>query len=670
MLVQAVNDYGMMMLDARGHVIRCNPGMTCITGYESNDVLGRHLSCFHTEKDRRSGLADEHLWTAASEGRAEATELRVREDGSHFWVEAVISPVRDEAGRLRGFAEVARDVTDRVFAERALGESEERFRLLVDGVKGYALYMLDTDGYVLSWNSGAELIEGYEAEEVLGRHNSCFYTEEDRRLERPDAHLAEAARQDRVEVEGWRLRKDGSRFWADAVITALRDEHGTLRGFAEVTRDVTERMQSLSRSRRQALHDPVTGLPNRALFAELLRHALARQARHDQLVAVLYLDLDRFKVINDSLGHELGDHLLVALGERVRSVMRPEDAVARMGGGELAVLCEVSEESDALAIAQRIVHALEAPLCADHHELVVSTSIGVAVTSASDIEPERLVADADVAMYSVKERGPGRVELFNDAMRRRAVHRLSEEVSLRQAIERGEFGVYFQPVVELSEGRTVGYEALLRWQHPEQGTLDADQFIPLLEETGLILALGQWALAEACGRVASSGSTDSADGPTISVNVSALQVAHSDLEAGVAQVLEESNLAPGRLCLELTESVLLDDEDHATSVLSGLKSLGVKLALDDFGTGYSPLTYLRQLPVDTVKIDRSFVAGLGCDRGNSAIVSSVIKIADVLDLDVVAEGVETESQHQALRSMGCPLAQGYYFARPQPVTCF
>jgi len=535
---------------------------------------------------------------------------------------------------------------------------------LMESVTDYAIFMLDSEGYILTWNCGAELIKDYRSDEIVGRHFSCFYPSEDVEAGNPESDLVAAAVEGRLEDEGWRVRHNGSRFWANVVITAVRDERGRLHGFACVTRDVSERRRRLQQLEHQALHDSVTGLPNRVLFVELLRQALLRLERRPNAVAVLFLDVDRFKIINDSLGHQAGDHALSALGDRLESVVRPEDTVARFGGDELVVLCEnVTGASHAATIADRIAHAFRSPLILHHRELVITASIGVAITTDAATAPECLIADADAAMYRAKERGRGRVELFDTAMRSGA-DRLDNEVRLAQGLERGEFRLYFQPVIDLSQGAIVGYEALLRWEHPERGLLLPEEFIDLAEETGLILPLGKWVLQEACrDRMLHA---DAEDPCTISINVSFSQVAQPDLAEVVARTLSETGIPPSRLCLELTESVLMADTDKAVTVLEDLKSLGVKLAVDDFGTGYSSLGYLQRFPVDIVKIDRSFVADLGRDGEATAITEAVVRIGEALDLQVIAEGVENAAQRTALRDLGCPLAQGFYFSRPQP----
>ncbi len=403
------------------------------------------------------------------------------------------------------------------------------------------------------------------------------------------------------------------------------------------------------------------------LFLERLRQALTKLERYPYQLAVFFLDVDRFKVVNDSLGHEAGDQLLVALTERLGEVLRPEDTVARFGGDELAILCEgILDEHYAVTIAERVAKALKRPLSVGDREMTVSVSVGIALASEATTVPNRLIADADAAMYRAKERGRGRFELFDADMRSRAIDRLETETALRRALQHGEFRLFFQPMVDLEVGGTTGYEALLRWQHPERGLLSPKDFVPLAEETGLIVPLGEWALREACQQAVDLVKADDGGEATMSVNLSFSQVAQPELVRMVFEALEDSKLEPSRLCLELTESVILDDDEHTNAVLRDLKQLGVKLALDDFGTGYSSLSCLQRYPVDTVKIDRHFVAGLGTDPEGSAIVAAVIKIGDVLDLAVVADGVETKGQRAQLVELGCHVGQGYYFARPLP----
>jgi diguanylate cyclase (GGDEF)-like protein/PAS domain S-box-containing protein len=434
-----------------------------------------------------------------------------------------------------------------------------------------------------------------------------------------------------------------------------------------------ERKAFEDRLAHQAHHDPLTGLPNRVLFLEFLVLALARARRHRSSVAVLFLDLDRFKVVNDSLGHDAGDDLLVAMARRLKGVVRPGDTIARFGGDEFTVLCEdlsgPHARQQAIDLAERLLEAIHSPFELDGDETFLSASIGIALAGGASDRPEALLRDADAAMYRAKDRGKGRWELFDEEMRSTARQRLETENALHRALDRHEFRVFYQPVVSLSEGRCVGAEALVRWQHPDRGLVAPYEFITLAEETGLIVPLGAWVLEEACRQVAEWQKDLRADSSfVVSVNLSARQLAQPDLVTSVASALERSGADARNLCLEITESVLMDDAEGTIGSITALKSLGVKLSIDDFGTGYSSLGYLKRFPVDSVKVDQSFVDGLGSDPEDSAIVAAVVSLGHALGLTVVAEGVESAEQLEELIALGCDQAQGFFFAPPQPAS--
>jgi diguanylate cyclase (GGDEF)-like protein len=419
-------------------------------------------------------------------------------------------------------------------------------------------------------------------------------------------------------------------------------------------------------NRHAALHDPLTDLPNRTLALDRLDHALASRKREHTGVAVLVLDVDRFKMINDSLGHAAGDEVLLALSSRLADTVRPVDTVARLGGDEFIVICPgIDAARDAMDVAERLAVAVNAPLALDTGEHFFTISTGITLAGSQEETPEAMVGDADAAMYRAKERGRGRYELFDAAMRTGVANRVRTESELRRAIERDEFEVWYQPVVDLATGRTVSTEALVRWQHPRRGLIPPYEFIAVAEETGLIVPLGLQVLELACRQTAVwQEQVDPALG--VSVNVSGRQAINPVFPAQVAAVAERSGLRAGTLALEITETVFMEEADSPATVLGKLHEHGIALALDDFGTGYSSLSRLKRFPLDVLKIDRSFVSGVACHDDDHAIVKATIDMAHAVGLTVVAEGVETREQEACLIALGCDRAQGYLYARPQP----
>jgi diguanylate cyclase (GGDEF)-like protein len=418
--------------------------------------------------------------------------------------------------------------------------------------------------------------------------------------------------------------------------------------------------------RHAAFHDSLTGLPNRAMFTELLKAEIeSSNRRNDHMFAVLFLDLDRFKNINDSLGHTHGDLLLVAFAERLERTLRPIDTLARFGGDEFAILLSgMTDATDAVRVAQRIQDELSQPFVLDKNSAFATASIGIALSSSGYDRPDDILRDADIAMYRAKENGKARYELFDHGMHARAVSRLQLESDLRQAIEQKEFCVYYQPIISLQTGRLAGFEALVRWNHPRRGLVAPADFIPVAEETGLIVPIGQWVLNEACAQVRQwQIDSPSHRSLSLSVNLSARQVAQPDLLQRIKDALETSKLNPHCLKLEITESVVMENAEAAAQMFKQLRSLGVQLSIDDFGTGYSSLSYLHRFPLNYLKIDRSFVMRLTTDNDN-AIVRTISTLARNLGMEVIAEGIETEEQFQQLKMLGCEYGQGYLFSRP------
>ncbi|HEX6774815.1 MAG TPA: EAL domain-containing protein [Methylomirabilota bacterium] len=447
------------------------------------------------------------------------------------------------------------------------------------------------------------------------------------------------------------------------LMVAFNRMMGTIEQQADEINQFPKRLEQLT---RQAFRDALTGLPNRALFMDRLSHGLTRARRRHEHVAVLFLDLDRFKVINDTLGHTVGDQLLVEVSNRLGSSVRPGDTVARLGGDEFGLLLEdVADAETAELVALRIEAELAKPLSFEGREVFVTASIGIALSSERLGTPEEVLRDADLAMYHAKAKGKARHEIFDGTMSAPALDRMDLEMDLRSAITNRDFRLHYQPILRLETGRIVEVEALIRWQHEKRGLLQPDAFIGLTEETGLIVPIGQWVLTEAC-RQARAWQIEFPRTPALgmSVNLSAKQFQNPKLVEEITDALTMSGLDPACLKLEITESVVMQDVPATLAKLHELKDLGIRLAIDDFGTGYSSLGYLKRFPVDTLKIDRSFVKGLSHEGGDSAIVRAVVTVAKSLNMDVTAEGIETDQQRLELKALGCDLGQGFLFARP------
>jgi diguanylate cyclase (GGDEF)-like protein len=434
----------------------------------------------------------------------------------------------------------------------------------------------------------------------------------------------------------------------------------------ELEREVMERKQAEAQLRHNALHDQLTGLPNRTLFLDRLEHVIhLAQRRSNYLFAVLFLDFDRFKIVNDSLGHMIGDQLLIAFAQKLKSQVRIGDTVARLGGDEFTILLEdLSDPREATEVANRIQQGLALPFKVGGYEIFTTVSIGIALSSTGYEQPSSFLRDADIAMYRAKALGKARYEIFSQSMREQASSLLLLENDLRRAIDRQEFQLYYQPIVSLSTGALVGFEALIRWRHPEQGWLKPVKFIPIAEETGLIIPMGQWVLQEACRQMALWQADYSVPALTISVNISGKQFRQLDLIDQIRQILQKTGLVASRLKLEITETTLIENADAATAMLLELKALGIELHMDDFGTGYSSLSYLRRFPVDMLKIDRSFVRNISTDPENLAIIQTIVTLAQHQGITVTAEGIETEAEYAQLLALNCQFGQGYLFSRP------
>jgi diguanylate cyclase (GGDEF)-like protein/PAS domain S-box-containing protein len=650
---------GISLMDADGVCVYGAPSTERILGYKPEELIGVNaFDLIHPDDIQDAGQAMASLLTQPSGTQASSNRFRLK-DGSWHWFEGTATNLLHDPA-VRAIVMNYRDITERREAEEALRESEEQFRLIQESALD-AIITMNADGEITSWNPQAETIFGWTRDEAVGRPLAETLIPERHRethkrgLERVIATGEGPILNKRTEVTA--LDRAGREFPVELAVVPLY--RGESVSFCAFVRDISERKKAEETIRHLAYHDVLTGLPNRVLFEERLRLALAQARRSRTKVAVMFLDLDRFKLVNDTVGHTGGDQLLQEVAGEFSETIREGDTVARVGGDEFTFLLPgIERAEDATAAAERILQRVRKPRTVAGQEFRVTTSIGITVFPRDGGTADILMRNADTAMYRAKERGRDNYQLYTPAMKASLQEMLALENDLSHALERNELFVLYQPLVSIDSGSIVGGEALLRWQHPQRGLVGPEEFIPLAEETGLIGPIGEWVLQTACQQAKEWHDSDLSP-IRITVNVSARQIEQPGLVRAVADVLADTGLPPQRLQLELTEGAVMRQVDSVTSALAKLRSMGVGISVDDFGTGYSSLGYLKRFPIETIKIDRTFVRDVATDQNDAAIVTTVIAMARGLNLRVVAEGVETEAQLGFLRENKCDEFQGF-----------
>jgi diguanylate cyclase (GGDEF)-like protein/PAS domain S-box-containing protein len=657
-----------MILEADGTMRYVSSAVERVLGYRPEDFVGT-LAFDYVHPEDIEYVSKSFAETLEKPGVQPPIEYRVRTaDGTWRHLEVIRSNRLDDP-HMAGVVTNVRDVTERKEAEEALRGSEASLAES-QRIAHLGAWEWDVVTGEVWWSEETYRIYGFDPGEginVRQKLEEALFPED---LPRYRRTIDEALS---GEAEGYdhehRIRRpDGEVSWVHGQAEVVRGEDGGPLRMIGTVHDVTERKALEDRLRHQAFHDPLTDLPNRELFLDRLGHALARtERRPGKRVAVLFMDLDDFKVVNDSLGHEAGDLLLVAVAERLMGCMRPEDTLARFGGDEFTVLLEdLDDPEEAVRVAERIIDEVRDPFVLEGREFYVRASIGITLGEDRTKDLDDLLREADIAMYWAKDQGSG-YSMFNPAMFEKALGRLEAANYLRRAIEREDFVVHYQPIFGFATGEVWGVEALVRWDHPERGLLDPSEFVAVAEESGLVVPMGEGVLREACLRAKEWQETHPRNPPLVmAVNLSARQLSRPDLAETVERVLRETGLEGNRLTLDITETVYVKTLAGNTAALDRLRSLGVKISIDDFGMGYSWLSYLKRLPANSIKIDRSFVRGLGEDDEDTAIVGMIIELAHTLGIEVVAEGVESEEQARVLTEMSCDFAQGFYFSKPVP----
>jgi len=646
--------------DPKGRIEYINPAFIKLTGYTESEAMGKTPALFRSS--HHDATCYKQLWeTILSGNMYQGVLVNQHKGGKLFHEEKIITALKDETGTVTHFVSTGRDITERVHAE----EARARFASILEATPDLVA-ILEADGQLLHLNcSGRKLLGLSLIEDVTNYALGAIFPEKIRQ------QLASEIIPEVMRVGSWSGESlltvmDKHEMPVSLVVLAHNDVNGELEYLSTIARDISERKLFEEELRHQATHDSLTSLPNRFFLRDRFDTMLGHARRHQNCIAVLFMDLDNFKRVNDSLGHEAGDCLLKQVANRLMNTLRPNDTIARLGGDEFAIIIgDLARSETALIILTKLRAAFERPIIIGVHEVYVTFSTGISLFPHDGEHVKDLLRHADTAMYQAKASGSDQYRFYAPDMNARGHELLRLEADLQHALEHDEFRLYYQPQISLKTGKVVGAEALIRWQHASRGLVSPLDFIPLLENSGLIIYVGEWVLRAAC-RQYQHWMSYGCDDFRISVNVSACQFTDKDFLSKVRRIIEEENMPANRLELEITENVVMQNPDHATDILRTLNALGVRTVIDDFGTGYSSLAYLKRFPLNVLKIDRTFISELDDNSSDAAIVDASIHLAQKFNLEVVAEGVETEGQLEYLQKHHCDMVQGFFFSKPLP----
>lgn len=664
-LVEGNEDYAIIMLDLQGHITTWNRGAARISGYEADEIIGQHFSVFYPPEEVASGKVELELNMALTDGKYEEEDIRVRKDGTTFWANILITPIYNEAGKPMGFSKITHDITERKLAERELQFASTVYQALGDGIM-----VLDMRQRIVTVNTAFTQVTGYTEADLVGqnwktllssRHDTKFYQDLSTTLKGVGSWQGVI----------WNRHKNGEEHRRWLILSSIYNDHGGVEQYVGMVSEITDQKLAEQTIWKQANFDLLTGLPNRRMFQDRLKQEIKKSRRSGLPVALMFIDLDHFKEVNDTLGHDVGDLLLKEAASRLSSCARETDTVARMGGDEFTIiLAELDDPDSVERVAETILHKLAEPFQLGDEMVYVSASIGITFYPMDSSEVDELLKNADQAMYAAKQQGRNCYRYFTPSMQEAAQNRMRLANDMRGALEAKEFRVFYQPIVELATGDISKAEALIRWQHPQRGRISPAEFIPVAEDTGLIIDIGNWVFREVANQVM-HWRRDHNPSFQVSVNKSPAQFhdEHHDYAAW-PEYLKELGIPGQSIVIEITEGLLLNVSNGITNQLLGFRDAGIEVSLDDFGVGYSSLSYLKKFDIDNLKIDKAFVRNLTPESDDMALCKAIIVMAHALGMKVIAEGVETQQQRDLLTEAECDYGQGYLFSRPVPAKEF